>query len=298
MQEKRKLLGTRKAFTLIELLVVIAIIAILAAILFPVFARARENARRASCQSNLKQIGLGIMQYTQDYDEKLPMVRWSYADSVASGTPRHAHMGGYTSGGGNGDPWVTGWPDLIQPYTKSSQVLYCPSDTRAKSWASPSGSATGTYGLISYGMSGCLTTTPPATAARCAFQYIAAEGGYNFTHASFKAGSLSTIQNVSSVFLVGDVATFSYQYSGFKMTPPSRTYPPYYHLGPDMTDVKADGTQHGGYYGAGNKTGRHFEGANMAYVDGHVKFVKPGTPGIFIQDGAPADRNWAPGFTG
>src|SRR5690606_29481911 len=59
-------------FTLIELLVVIAIIAILASILFPVFARARENARRASCLSNLKQIGLGIIQYTQDYDERYP----------------------------------------------------------------------------------------------------------------------------------------------------------------------------------------------------------------------------------
>jgi prepilin-type N-terminal cleavage/methylation domain-containing protein len=62
----------KRAFTLIELLVVIAIIAILAAILFPVFARARENARRSSCQSNLKQIGLGVLQYTQDYDETLP----------------------------------------------------------------------------------------------------------------------------------------------------------------------------------------------------------------------------------
>jgi prepilin-type N-terminal cleavage/methylation domain-containing protein len=59
-------------FTLIELLVVIAIIAILAAILFPVFARARENARRASCASNLKQISLGLMQYSQDYDERFP----------------------------------------------------------------------------------------------------------------------------------------------------------------------------------------------------------------------------------
>jgi prepilin-type N-terminal cleavage/methylation domain-containing protein len=63
---------SHSAFTLIELLVVIAIIAMLAAILFPVFGRARENARRSSCQSNLKQIGLGIMQYTQDYDERLP----------------------------------------------------------------------------------------------------------------------------------------------------------------------------------------------------------------------------------
>src|SRR4051812_17971231 len=64
---------TARGFTLIELLIVIAIIAIIAAILFPVFARARENARRASCQSNLKQIGLAIMQYTQDNDERLPI---------------------------------------------------------------------------------------------------------------------------------------------------------------------------------------------------------------------------------
>ena len=61
-----------KGFTLIELLVVIAIIAILAAILFPVFARARENARRASCQSNEKNLMLSVMQYTQDYDERMP----------------------------------------------------------------------------------------------------------------------------------------------------------------------------------------------------------------------------------
>src|SRR5687768_5198341 len=65
-------LQSRKGFTLIELLVVIAIIAILASILFPVFGRARENARRSACQSNLKQVGIGFAQYSQDYDEKLP----------------------------------------------------------------------------------------------------------------------------------------------------------------------------------------------------------------------------------
>jgi len=99
-----------KGFTLIELLVVIAIIAILAAILFPVFARARENARRASCQSNLKQIGLGIMQYVQDYDERYPMYR-----GPASGSPIRPY----------------GWADVIQPYVKSIQVLQCPSDSGA-----------------------------------------------------------------------------------------------------------------------------------------------------------------------
>ncbi|HEX8551602.1 MAG TPA: DUF1559 domain-containing protein [Abditibacteriaceae bacterium] len=93
----------RRAFTLIELLVVIAIIAILAAILFPVFARARENARRSSCQSNLKQIGLGITQYTQDYDERLPR----------------------NDSGANNQTWI----DSLQPYIKSDQVFVCPSDT-------------------------------------------------------------------------------------------------------------------------------------------------------------------------
>jgi len=99
----------RPAFTLIELLVVIAIIAILAAILFPVFARARENARRSSCMSNLKQIGLGILQYTQDYDEKMPRA-WYI------------------------DPFNTSaywWQDATSPYLKSTQIFVCPSATGA-----------------------------------------------------------------------------------------------------------------------------------------------------------------------
>ena len=97
----------KKAFTLIELLVVIAIIAILAAILFPVFARARENARRSSCTSNLKQIGLGIIQYTQDYDEKLPLRDY----------------------GGAANARIFSWRRTTYPYTKSAQIFSCPSNT-------------------------------------------------------------------------------------------------------------------------------------------------------------------------
>ena len=112
MSQKSSFTGTtrKKGFTLIELLVVIAIIAILAAILFPAFARARENARRASCQSNLKQIGLGIMQYTQDYDEKFP----------SSGM-------GYNNPGT--DSVEATWDTVIQPYIKSAQLIVCPSDS-------------------------------------------------------------------------------------------------------------------------------------------------------------------------
>jgi len=100
----------RKGFTLIELLVVIAIIAILAAILFPVFARAREKARQTSCLSNVKQIMLGVMMYAQDYDETLPVAsHWvSYDNHVPSTT-------------------YTYWFEALEPYVKNWQVFVCPS---------------------------------------------------------------------------------------------------------------------------------------------------------------------------
>jgi prepilin-type N-terminal cleavage/methylation domain-containing protein/prepilin-type processing-associated H-X9-DG protein len=119
----------RYAFTLIELLVVIAIIAILAAILFPVFATAREKARQTTCASNLKQIALGTMQYCQDYDENLPC------------------------GGGVGGPIDLGWDTAISwvgqiyPYVKSAGVFICPSDPNP---AEPGGLPGGSYQELSY----------------------------------------------------------------------------------------------------------------------------------------------------
>ena len=102
-----------KGFTLIELLVVIAIIAILAAILFPVFARAREKARQSSCLSNLKQLTLAGLSYAQDYDEQLP---WEETDID------------HTGSGSAGD--MT-WRTMILPYTRNVQVFFCPSDRPA-----------------------------------------------------------------------------------------------------------------------------------------------------------------------
>jgi len=107
MQRSKRLSNAPRAFTLIELLVVIAIIAILAAILFPVFAQAREKARQTSCLSNLKQIGVGLMMYSQDYDEQLPPAWIGYPNVNWPGVAR--------------------WMDVVQPYVKNTQIFSCPS---------------------------------------------------------------------------------------------------------------------------------------------------------------------------
>jgi prepilin-type N-terminal cleavage/methylation domain-containing protein/prepilin-type processing-associated H-X9-DG protein len=112
-----------KGFTLIELLIVIAIIAMLAAILFPVFGRVRENARRSSCQSNLKQIGLGLIQYTQDYDERV------------------------VPGDDQGDPIRIHYAELMMPYLKSEQVFRCPTAAGSKNECIPFGKFPLSYAL-------------------------------------------------------------------------------------------------------------------------------------------------------
>lgn len=99
--------GHRRGFTLIELLVVISIIGLLVAILFPVFSRVRENARRATCMSNLNQMGLGLTQYVQDNDEQYPLEHWDY-DATYS----------------------VKWRQAIYPYVKNPQVYKCPSNPK------------------------------------------------------------------------------------------------------------------------------------------------------------------------
>ncbi|BDI28516.1 hypothetical protein CCAX7_005670 [Capsulimonas corticalis] len=130
---------TRAAFTLIELLVVIAIISILAAILFPVFAKAREKARQISCMSNLRQLNLGFQQYTQDNDEILP-------GSTDSGRGGSGILGGWTyfSAVHQFDPSL----GSVYPYVKSAQIYVCPSDSD------------GQNGRQSYAINGCAQLDP------------------------------------------------------------------------------------------------------------------------------------------
>jgi prepilin-type N-terminal cleavage/methylation domain-containing protein/prepilin-type processing-associated H-X9-DG protein len=111
-----KLMKRQRGFTLIELLVVIAIIAILAAILFPVFAQAREAARKTSCTSNLKQIGTSVMMYVQDYDECFP----AHNGVTQTASPKPDGSGNYTG--------FIHWPIQLYPYVKNMKVYTCPSD--------------------------------------------------------------------------------------------------------------------------------------------------------------------------
>ncbi|WP_309687847.1 DUF1559 domain-containing protein [Armatimonas sp.] len=242
---------TRAAgFTLIELLVVIAIIAILAAILFPVFAQAREKARQTACLSNLKQIGVGLMMYTQDYDEVLP--------GNHTGAP-HNNQGdaGLTNAAGTTNPLgfmtpevavgstvVRNWQRDIQPYIKNLQVYLCPNTTPRSSFSAGSayaesnvpGAGNGSYFLNGIVSSKALAAIPAPADIVFAQEY------------KFK----TRVGQVRPCVVTGSTTRF-YQFNH-----------PFY-------DV-----QH-----AGGSTG----GANLLYCDGHAKFKKK-TAIKFLEFGA------------
>lgn len=195
-------------FTLIELLVVIATISILAAILFPVFARARENARRSTCQSNLKQIGLGLMQYTQDYDEAFP---YGVRNSVPGETPQ------FQAG-------TIGFCDAIHPYVKSLQVYRCPSNRRSNvpsavvparpdAHMSYSAAITDSYAGI-----GFLGNTTDATVANGAFMMDPSVG---------YATKLAQFTSSADTYMVGESQDNTATLFGNLLMAPMNFYPEY-----------------------------------------------------------------------
>ena len=236
-----------RGFTLIELLVVIAIIAILAAILFPAFARARENARRASCQSNMKQLGLGMLQYTQDYDERLPIGQASIvADNFRGRT----------------------WGGQVFPYVKSIQVYVCPSDTTTP--VSP-----GT--VVSYGYNGGLTfplagncgawtgggahvPSLNSTAKTLLLFEVTGNNGVVLTNAD-ETGGTSTSAGGTGFDGGGNLLSHTGLVTGGG---PALYATGYLGKSPDISS--------GGSFSG--ETGRHLEGSNYAFCDGHVKWLK------------------------
>jgi prepilin-type N-terminal cleavage/methylation domain len=236
-----------RGFTLIELLVVIAIIAVLAAILFPVFAQAREKARQASCLSNLKQIGLGIMQYTQDYDECSPLV---WHGPIAPG-------GGYYVGQN------VLWNQMLQPYIKSTQVFLCPSDYRSgdipvTTWANPAP-----------------TGFPPPFLT----SYI-----LNVQYASYNPVPLASVEKPSSTIALADGSVRGDTNAPYVTTEPK---PAAYLLQDPGTNnngtccYELTSTDNPDW---GAPAARHNGMANVAFIDGHVKAMKvdrwyyPNTP--------------------
>ncbi|MEO6906466.1 MAG: type II secretion system protein [Abditibacteriaceae bacterium] len=239
------------AFTLIELLVVLGIIAVLAAILFPVFARARESARRASCQSNLKQLGLAVLQYTQDYDERYPF-NVSYApypclglgcNSISYNEQSDTQMPGRVYVGQSAiqaDNFLSiKWSDLIYPYLKSLQIFDCPSDGFARK-----------NGFLrqfnSYGYSGLI-------------------GGWDRTR----------ITNSSS-YIRGPALHQS------EAIHPAQTLMFLDYGVPENPTASAEANVYSylhniryGAYNVGPLAVRvHFDGLNICYLDGHVKWLK------------------------
>lgn len=245
----------RRGFTLIELLVVIAIIALLAAILFPVFARARENARRASCQSNMKQMGLAFLQYTQDFDEKFPCGSWS------------------SFGAGAGQ----GWGSQVFPYVKSTQVYKCPSDSSI-----PYSSVADWY-VVSYGYNSSIpfpidwnnvgyelkgTQALMNSSAKTVLLFETANTGGQISSATetdrrspASWGLNSTVHIQANGNPGGWFATgFMAGRGGTAATTPTMTTNTQYAMANDS------GYQY--------SYGRHLEGSNFLMADGHVKWFK------------------------
>jgi prepilin-type processing-associated H-X9-DG protein len=209
--------------------VVIAIIALLAAILFPVLARIRENARRASCQSNLKQMGLAVAQYLQDNDNRYPYVDYNIPNPIPTQYKRFIQ-------GHSGNQTEVYWEEFLQPYVNNYQIFYCPSDNyRGYQF----------YGK--YGYNSSIARTLEAAMKAPASNYLIMD----FSNAIMSTTYAKTNPASSWRYLPG--------------------------LGDAMGGAAGTAYCSVAQVVADCQTGRHFNGVNVLFADGHVKWLTSST---------------------
>lgn len=271
--------NSKQAFTLIELLVVISIIALLAAILFPVFARARENARRTSCASNLKQIGLGMMQYAQDFDETPPLAIFR-----GNAIPLDPWWG---SGTGQWSPqdWKYEWMDAVYPYVKSEQIFNCPSDPfrgagnggsfgfnqRYKFWKTPGRNF---YDWGSYRANGTFrngSANGPLGSGSTSGPWGAVAGSYRPRLSSWVAPT------TTALVVEGTSLAFGNNYGSGNSCQAGRRCRSFLEGSPTLTAGSAplpNVRESSNFYGPQELLAWHLETSNVLFCDGHVKALK------------------------
>lgn len=259
----------KSGFTLIELLIVIAIIALLAAILFPVFARARENARRASCASNLKQIGLGIMQYAQDYDEVM-------VPSYMDGTCANCYTNGGYSYGTDPSYGNYRWMDLIYPYVKSEAIFNCPSVGEDSSLRKYEYATSGRYGHYAANVTYFGPASPSKDTLNPPFsEYRESSPGTFGRYAPIK---LSMMQALATTVMVTDSRRGAPQ--PWRLFFDDIGYASNIYGGGTFKDVGVDTSDPINRTFVGSSTAiseRHLSTINVLWTDGHVKAVSLST---------------------